>query len=300
MLISLGTSSYPQDKAPQSTHGTINVLLGNKNGLVVVTDSRLSSGSRPLGEEGQKLFVLDDHTICSIAGFYRQLGPKLQETYPLATGVPGLIGEYLAKSKASSTTSGLISEKLDRLSRIYAFALEIVVNLTPIDSLADIPQNSVLTVAGYEGKTLRIEGLTLKLQKIGLRWRYVAADHIEETAGATLVHRFTGITAIADEIFSHPERYPDSPILTYFSEQMVKNRGEDLSLQDMRQIADLLEVRTAAKYPNIVGGPRQVAVLKDGLVDSSELPVHAALAPVAALHIAQFPGARARFNRGGG
>src|ERR1035437_9664398 len=46
------------------THGTVNVFLANKNGLVVVTDSLLGNGIIPVGF-GQKLFQVDDHTICS-------------------------------------------------------------------------------------------------------------------------------------------------------------------------------------------------------------------------------------------
>ena len=304
VLILVVSSSYSQNKAPQSTHGTINVLLGNKNGLVVVTDSRLSYDSRPLGE-GQKLFVLDDHTVCSIAGFYSQSGPDLRGTYPLWTEVPGLIGEYLAKSKAlrarSKGTSDLISEKLDRLSNIYTFALEIVTNLISVDFPAFVPDEAVLTVAGYEGKDLRIEGITLMPKKIGQRWRYVVSDRVEENVGTALVHRFTGLTATADEIFRHlaTQRHSDSSILTYFAEQMAKNGGEDLSIEDMRQIANLLEIRTSAKNPNTVGGTRQTAILKDGLVASSELLVRAA-APSAALRVWQLPGARASFNRDGG
>src|ERR1700730_9960007 len=54
-------------------HGTINIALGNKNGLVVLTDSmvprKYPPGPRQLPNPGQKLFKLDDRTVRSVAGF---------------------------------------------------------------------------------------------------------------------------------------------------------------------------------------------------------------------------------------
>src|SRR5437773_8729278 len=56
-------------------HGTINVALGNKNGIVVLTDSMLTTGDHQLPNPGEKLFKLDDHTVCAIAGFVSAPGP---------------------------------------------------------------------------------------------------------------------------------------------------------------------------------------------------------------------------------
>ena len=61
----------------ESTHGTVNVFLVNKNGLVVVTDSRLSNAAGIVGN-GQKLFRIDDRTICTIAGWYSDPGPVIR------------------------------------------------------------------------------------------------------------------------------------------------------------------------------------------------------------------------------
>jgi len=54
--------------------GTLNVVLANKNGAVILTESMLSDESGPVPiprpeTPGQKLFQLDDKTICAIAGF---------------------------------------------------------------------------------------------------------------------------------------------------------------------------------------------------------------------------------------
>ena len=59
------------------SHGTINIFLANRNGLVAVTDSRLSSNGKAVAR-GQKLFKVDDHTICAVAGFYMDSGVPLK------------------------------------------------------------------------------------------------------------------------------------------------------------------------------------------------------------------------------
>jgi hypothetical protein len=46
---------------------TINVALGNENGMVVLTDSMLTAGARQRPDPGQKLFKSDDRTACSLA-----------------------------------------------------------------------------------------------------------------------------------------------------------------------------------------------------------------------------------------
>jgi len=64
----------------RSLHGTVNIILANRNGIVAVTDSRLSStASKPNQPHyvGQKLFKLDEHTICTIAGSYSFQGVTL-------------------------------------------------------------------------------------------------------------------------------------------------------------------------------------------------------------------------------
>lgn len=66
LLIVLLTIVVPPLAAGQDSdgglvvHGTINVVLGNQNGLVVLTDSMLTAGDHQQPDPGQKLFQLDD------------------------------------------------------------------------------------------------------------------------------------------------------------------------------------------------------------------------------------------------
>jgi hypothetical protein len=72
--------------------GTVNIVLANSNGIVVLTDSNQTVIS-DTGElftsplPGQKLFRLDDRTVCTIAGFGSQSHPEYTELTTSAGGV---------------------------------------------------------------------------------------------------------------------------------------------------------------------------------------------------------------------
>jgi 20S proteasome alpha/beta subunit len=71
-LTSYSRQLYGQ--TPPVIRGTINVVFANANGIVALTDSRLSARTpsgqlRALSQPGQKLFQLDEATVCTFAGF---------------------------------------------------------------------------------------------------------------------------------------------------------------------------------------------------------------------------------------
>jgi hypothetical protein len=102
VLVFLSTSvgAYAQDEADDSlVHGTINIALGNENGIIVLTDSMLTGATGQLREPGQKLFKLDDRTVCALAGFVSAPAASSQTWIPeLDTNVGAIINEYILQS----------------------------------------------------------------------------------------------------------------------------------------------------------------------------------------------------------
>ena len=72
-----------QAAAAKSSHGTINILLANRNGMVLITDSRGTYGNAH-NDRSAKLFEIDNSTVCSIAGLGVGGGPTWQLQF--ATG----------------------------------------------------------------------------------------------------------------------------------------------------------------------------------------------------------------------
>jgi hypothetical protein len=264
-------SARAQINYPEQTHGTINILLANKNGLVLLTDSRLSNATQQPAGEGQKLFVLDDHTICSIAGFYSDNGPNIGNRHPVATVVPGIIGVFLKEKNPAESSGGLhlgeVASKLNRLAAIYKFALDRVETLNQINGMTQRPSSVILTIAGYQGSELHVEGLSLIPSLTGDKWSYVQSDPYSEQVKNTLVKRITGVTTVADDIFEQPQKYSSSAVLSYFAKEIDKNDGQDLTIKDLNQVADQIEFLTSAKFRNVVGGERQIAILRNGHVE---------------------------------
>lgn len=78
IFLLLTNSAFEFGRAQQNappTHGTINLLIGSKFGLVAETDTMLSFSNGESAGFAQKLFQIDDHTICTIADFYKDPGP---------------------------------------------------------------------------------------------------------------------------------------------------------------------------------------------------------------------------------
>src|SRR5947209_12189144 len=80
VCFALADDSFSQDKTVGSwpRGGTINVVVANDNGLIVLTDSMLTEFRRGLNgiltqgqlkDPAQKLFRIDDKTVCAFAGF---------------------------------------------------------------------------------------------------------------------------------------------------------------------------------------------------------------------------------------
>jgi hypothetical protein len=129
-FVSVGQSS--EDEAV--VHGTINVVLGNEHGIVVLTDSRLTNAQtgQPLPTPSQKLFRLDDHTVCAIAGFAAApaASPVSDPVPDLDTSTSAVIHEYIRQSAAQGPQS--ISERVKILALLFEVHLSAIANVRQV------------------------------------------------------------------------------------------------------------------------------------------------------------------------
>jgi hypothetical protein len=151
-------SAPEADTEETPTHGTVNVLLTNKNGLVVLTDSALSDGQKLVGY-GPKLFQIDNKTVCSIAGWYSDPGLVIkpdnvaEASYPVYMAVPGIIQTITSRAAVGSLSN---EEKMKMLSGAFKLSLLLVANVyeaagvsRPVNSLS---WTSEITLAGFDDK----------------------------------------------------------------------------------------------------------------------------------------------------
>jgi hypothetical protein len=252
-------------------HGTVNVVLANPQGIVVVTDSLLSSPNDP-PSRGQKLFRIDDHTICTIAGWYSSGGPTVDRVhYPAFTAVSNIVRWFTAANPR--LTSLPIETKIQLIANVVKFGLETMaaVEKASGDPLSDQP--SQITLSGFDGGQLKI-AQTVLVPRFGDGGVIYEEQNVTvRVVKDVLIYAVAGIPEVAAPILEHPNvPRPTDAILQMFADEMTKDGGRSLTLEGMEQVAKLLEFRTARRFPNAVGGLPQVAIIKDTKAEILDSP----------------------------
>lgn len=270
-LISLSASGLCQQ---QATHGTVNIVLANSAGAVVVADSRLSNMTGTVGE-GAKLFQLDQQTVCVIAGFYSDPGPRTPAGYyPFDVTIPYLMGLY--SSQTANTSNPSLDAKFQTMIRLLQFYLSFVAAADKAQSGANSsPSVSQLTLVGYENGKLTIVSVDLEPAIKEGRIQYILTNQQKISPLKDLVWHLGGIDQISFDILYHPEIQAKSnnAILQMFGTSYLRDKGASLTIQDMSKLARLIKDKTSNAHPKEVGGLTQFASLSNGRVDQFDQPL---------------------------
>lgn len=261
----LSLATICQATSAQSTRGTINILLANKNGMVLVTDSRATSSDGRHFDNSSKLFQIDDRMVCSIAGFATDPGP-IREMRLEAAGVIRGFRESLASFDGEADLS--FEEKLKDL------AFEIEYRMTVLrDSKTEYGQSSnvgsfQLLAAGYEPNG------TAKIAKIGIdvnpgnQGKEKLDWEIKPIEGE-LSYFTAGIDDSVRARLSNPGAFSDEMPIKNYGLAKDHNLTSELTLKQLDDLAVYLEMDAAKTYASIVSGDIQKAVLADGRVEFS-------------------------------
>jgi hypothetical protein len=245
-----------------------------------VTDSLLSSNGGPPAK-GQKLFQVDDHTICTIAGWYSASGPTIDGVnFPAYTAVSTILRWFLSRSQNIPHLS--LDEKLKNISSTFKFGLEAMAEIENTTGEPASDQPSEISLAGVDGGKLKIVHLELMPRIQGNRVSYEPQHFSEKEVSQNFIYLVAGWPDVAEPFLEHPEKYRElDPILQEYADAKAKDGGASLSLDDMTMIAKVLEQKTAARHPNEVGGLRQIAIVRDAKVEIVQQPIEQAGDPPA-------------------
>lgn len=259
-------------------HGTINVALGNRNGLVVLTDSMLtrmlpSGGTDQLPNPGQKLFKLDDRTVCAIAGFVSAPASSTGITMSdLNTSTSAIIHEYVRQSKPNPRQS--ITEKLLALRALFTMHLDMIANVREVARLSsplDLYTFQII-VAGYDNDDKpRIGRIAFRMYPSEGSLRANVEDIHLTNVEETLVSELNGISDVAEQILKHPASKPEDATVRQYAMSLSDNAGASLTTEQMVELAKRLKYYTQQLYRE-VGGIDQIAVLKKPVSVSIEQP----------------------------
>jgi hypothetical protein len=268
LLVILGPADAI-DKSQRSKpilHGTINVVFANRNGVVVLTDSMITDGNRQLAEPGQKLFRIDDKTVCAFAGFFSG-GAGFSELY-IQSG--GIIQDYAAKL-AKQRLSIRMEDKLRTLSFLFQRHLRALSLARWSVGLQTKPElyTVLLTLVGYD-----IDGV-LKVGTIQIDGTYGTPEGNLKDFGVVQApddfrYWVIGERAIADEILANPENFPQQAIARYAA-ALRRDNGRSLQLSDLEALAVEIKDLTSLRSPS-VGGPNQLAIFFAGSLQTFQQP----------------------------
>jgi 20S proteasome alpha/beta subunit len=264
-------------------HGTINVAFGNRNGMVVLTDSMLTSGNRQLSEPGQKLFKLDEQTVCAIAGFIAAPASSGSTAIPtLNANLRAVIQEYVHQS--ASQRPQTITERLQALAMLIRFRLTTIANVREVLVGAGGDYRFQLIIAGYD-----TDG-NPKIGKIFLNannhpWGLTSdvEDFNVFTIKDELIPQLNGMRDVADTILGHPDLYPDDSDIKLYAEAKRENGGSSMTVEQMLALAKRIAYYTAKAHRE-VGGSNQIAILRR----SANVEVTQQTFPNAELGLARF------------
>lgn len=276
LLLACAPAVAGEEEKDGVVHGTIDVVLANKNGMVVLTDSMLTADGKQLPAPGKKLFKLDDHSVCAIAGIIATPSGSYRE---LDLSTVAIIDDYARKVSTGPPIT--IAQKLHELTFLLNVNLSAVENVQVASGKAPNPDRYTLqlSVAGYDP-----DG-TLKIGKVTLRSRnrqgFLDSDIVSgaiRTVQDSLEKEFNGMPDKADSIMVHPDEVVDDEAVSTYSDSLKRDAGKSLTLEQMIKLAKRLKYYSSLVHPE-VGGPDQIATLQGGKITSFSQPAFVNSAP---------------------
>lgn len=276
--------------------GTINFVAADVNGAVAVTDSRLTdlspgvrAGALAPGQIGQKLFQLDQFSVCTIAGYYSAPTLAVSE---FVNQTPAMIRRFRSRLRQQRKQI-FIAQKLDMLEAIVGFYIETSANLRLRDNPSE-PEGSYqsqLLIVGYDPDgQLEVGSLWLVLERAGEKtgtptFRIQVAEKRVQRVGDGLVIFVAGEFGIANQLIETPSVWQDSDQNIASAVKGCKRipgsslgwvcravmREPALTVLQMKGMGISLKESVSQRTPT-VGGPSQVAVMSFGQVQSVEQP----------------------------
>lgn len=288
VLLSVAGCLFAQDVNAPFT-GTVNIVLANANGIVVLTDSNQSSrdpNGRPFTSSlpAQKLFRIDNSTVCTIAGFGSTPLPNFPEFTNSAAGV---LDEYVEELR-SRGGSHSFHEKLSSLYFLFQFQLEGIGNLQHLSDRQIGDYEFELILAGYDlDGTARVGKIVLSttLRPNGI-FSSVLRQATEQVVGRELMHEEAGVGAAAvRNILDHPTQLSDDPDITTYAASKASDHGSKLTIAQLEGLAEALARHSSIVNTHFlgfdggravnwqpVGGANQIAILEGGSTASIRQP----------------------------
>jgi hypothetical protein len=290
----------------KESHGTINIVFANQNGLVALTDTMLSFSDGSHQPDHQKLFKIDNKTVCMMAGSYS--APGIGGIAEFDLWVPNIMNGF-AEEQRKVISAGVplsFARKFTRLKETFEHQLtsnlQAFVLAHPEIDIAKV-QPLELTLAGYDiVGVLKVGEITLTPERTagGISFKTsglpVNGDQIptcELRSGFDAdalydVYHVPSPRVIRNGLFCEAAGIPEGvaeiegllnqpavnappPALRVYA--AAEKVGRVLSLDELEALASELESQIARQETQSgnfrVGGDQNIAILRNGQVEKA-------------------------------
>jgi hypothetical protein len=284
LIVICATLGFPvfvlkAQEAAAPIRGTLITAMGNKKGVVVMTDSRATINGKPDPDRPiQKLFKYDEHLVYAAAGLWYL--PVSTTTKPATDPLPdfdlqafGIVKAYRDAVKKNGKTQ-TIAETMQGISAAIRWRFNVQAELN-----AYLGQDAKTILEAYRIQII-LAGLDtdgeLKLGRVDISIRPgIWADGQRHWVAVELVPPDCGLRTIRDELFicsagidtteiemrSHPEHFEKLPIMRDFAQALAEDNGASFSIEDMKKLGNMFKSQTADER---VGGNDQIATIRRG------------------------------------
>lgn len=254
-------------------HGTLNLCIGNKNGVVVATDScatKVDAAGNVIGREynHQKLFQLDENIVVAIAGYNRASVTFAPEFIAPAAGI---IMDYLDEIKKRGHRP-TYTEAVMSLSHLIRFHLTSVANVKLFSEGRISRGNYIfqMLIVGRDGDKVKITKINLSLEvQLGSQGLPYLSSVVSNTSESVVNNDLTFVTAgydpIANQILKEPKRYK-SKIIERYAHLLEQRKTSEMSVTEMLEMVKAIMDVTGQANPG-VAPPIQTAVFAPGRTD---------------------------------
>lgn len=237
--------------------GTLNLVLANKNGFVIATDSKATGSGQPR-YDSQKLFRTGPRTAVAVAGLAAVNLPE-----PFQFEIAALISSHFGPTGLSDGRGSLnavdewltsdISAELDRLFTVYS-----------VDGYFAEP--FVATLVGFNDggvSEIRVIDFVPTRRALGLRGELF--PHFEPKEDRVTASSFRFVTVGVDKVARGVlvgEYSADSDSVRAYVSRLDRGRLDDMPLGDMKSLALAIFEATKgdSQASQVVGGDTQIGV----------------------------------------
>jgi hypothetical protein len=272
-LLGQRTQSKQTGAARGVVHGTLNVVLANGNGIVAATDSMVTVTDNGRAHQsplpGQKLFKIDDTTVCTIAGFAAMGWTPFRGATTDISSIIYSFSRRLHKEQLSGKPQIPFRFKLNALNKMIFERLRILAAcasmLQKSGSRPTANYRFKLIMAGYDDDGSSWVGMFSldALPDVSMSGRYyhriIESPVTIEPIGSKILFMTAGIDDIALNILHGMTT--NSPPIARYTELKRLDGGASLTTDDMEEIASYLLKKTSCIHRE-VGGENQTAVLQ--------------------------------------